>query len=877
MTKELPTGTATFLFSDIEGSTRLVQGLGERYQELLAAHHLLLRRAFAEHGGHELRTEGDAFFMVFGSANSAVAAAVAAQRALASHPWPPGAAIRVRMGIHSGEAQRMADDYVGLDVHRAARIAAAGAGGQVLVSDVVRSLVEQALPDSVGLRDLGAHRLKDLARPEHLFQVDIAGLPGDFPPLAGLDATPNNLPTQLTSFVGREAELAEAKRLLERTHLLTLTGPGGTGKTRLSLQLAAEVASTFPQGVYFVPLAPVRDAELVSSTILQMLGVADGGTRPPLDRLLDYVRDKHVLLVLDNFEQLLAAAPLVSELLKAGPGVKSVVTSRAVLRVYGEQEFAVPPLRLADPKALPGLEALSQFESIRLFIERAAAVKPDFRVTNENAPAVAGICERVDGLPLAIELAAARIKVFTPQALLARLETCLGMLSSGSRDLPGRQQTLRGAITWSYDLLDDGGRRLLARFAVFARGASLEQAEAICGPAEEIGAEVLDGLVSLVDQSLLRQESLTDESRFLMLQTIREFAWERLAASGAEAALIQQRHAAAFLALAERAQPELTGPRQKEWLDRLDRDHDNFRAALDWCAASGAAPTAFRLAAALWRFWQMRGHLHEARQRMGRVLAIPGGREHSRERARALEAAGGIAYWQGDMAAAQPFYQESLEICKELGDKPMIANALYNLAFVFTVTRIDLARGESLLTEALGVYRELEDRPGTAKALWGIGQAAFLAGDHVTAQTVLEESLALLGSLQDRFSLGWVLHTLGLSYVRTTQLDRGRAALEESLQIFAQAHDVSGIVLLLDDFAELADAEGDPQRAIRLTGAARALTASSGVTLATAVNPSLERVPPDQREAAWAEGQAMTVEQAVAYALEPPAPPSATP
>ncbi|HEX9095140.1 MAG TPA: adenylate/guanylate cyclase domain-containing protein, partial [Candidatus Dormibacteraeota bacterium] len=595
----LPTGTVTFFFSDIEGSTRLIQQLGERYPDVLLAHHAIQREALAANGGHELRTEGDSFFIVFDSALQACAGAATVQMKLQEKAWPDGAQVRVRIGLHTGEATLVGNEYLGLDVHRAARVASAGHGGQVLVSETTRALVDQALPDGLALKDLGVHRLKDLARPERLYQLMIPGLRDDFPPLKTLEATPNNLPMQLTSFIGRDDQVREAKELLARSRLLTLTGPGGTGKTRLSLEIAATVLDQFPDGVYFVPLSAIHDPELVPSAIAQALSISTTGSRRPIDALLDYLSQKRTLLVLDNFEQVLDAAPVASRLLEGSAGLRVLVSSRAVLRVSGEQEFPVPPLGLPDLKALPGLAALSQFEAVRLFIERAVAVKPDFQATNENAPAIAGICERVDGLPLAIELAAARVKLFSPQALLSRLEKSLSALGSGTRDAPARQQTLRGAILWSYDMLDPGHRRLLARVSVFARGGNLEQLELVCGPAEDVGGDVLDALDQLADQSLLRRLPDFDEPRFLMLQTIRDFAAERLEESG-EAPLIRSRHVKAYITLAQQAQPHLFGPRRKEWLDRVEEDHDNFRAALDWTVASGDARSAMELSAGMW-------------------------------------------------------------------------------------------------------------------------------------------------------------------------------------------------------------------------------------------------------------------------------------
>ncbi|MET1232036.1 MAG: adenylate/guanylate cyclase domain-containing protein, partial [Candidatus Limnocylindrales bacterium] len=515
-----PTGTVTFLFTDIEGSTRLVERLGTTaYTDVLERHQQLMRAALAATGGREIKTEGDSFFVVFRSAPSAVEAAVTAQRALAAEPWPDGVAVSVRMGMHTGEGVVAPDsDYVGLDVHRAARIAGAGHGGQVLVSGTTRALTETSLPAGVTLRDLGEHRLKDLSRSERIAQLAIAGLPDQFPPLRTLDATPNNLPILPTSFVGRVHEVAEARRLLTTTRLLTLTGPGGTGKTRLALQVAAESIEDFPDGVFFVPLEPVSEGVLVAPAIAACLGVREGETTIA-ERVADYIRSRRILLVLDNFEQVMDAAALMGDLLKAGPDLRLLVTSRSPLHVYGEQEYPVPPLGIPDPANLPQLEAMAQYEAVALFIARAMAAKPDFAVTNENAPAVAAITARLDGLPLAIELAAARVKLLNPQAMLPRLESRLALLGGGARDLPARQQTLRGAIDWSYGLLDEAQRSLFARASVFSGGFDLEAAEAICGPAIGGGPflDVLDGLGDLADQSLVRQLEEHDLVRFRIL------------------------------------------------------------------------------------------------------------------------------------------------------------------------------------------------------------------------------------------------------------------------------------------------------------------------------------------------------------------------
>src|SRR6266699_3779389 len=473
---ELPQGTVTLLFTDIEGSTSLLQRVGERYADLLEGCRHLLRTAFHHYHGHEVDTQGDAFFVVFARASDALSAAVDAQRSLDSQAWPQGIAVRVRMGLHTGEPHLADTGYMGLDVHRAARIMNAGHGGQILLSQTTRDLVEHELPEGASLRDLGAHRLKDLAHKSHLYQLVTPDLPADFPPLKTLDSYAHNLPVQLTSRIGREQEIAAVGHLLQRreVRLLTLTGPGGTGKTRLGLQVAAELSEEFSDGVFFVNLAPISDPELVVPTIAQTLGLKEAASQPLLDLVSAWLREKELLLLLDNFEQVVGAALQVAELLARCPKLNVLVTSRAVLHVRGEQEFAVPPLTVPDPNHLPDLVPLSQYEAVALFIARAQAVKPDFQVTKVNAQAVAEICVRLDGLPLAIELAAARSKVLPPLAVLARLGQRFTLLTSGAQDIPARQQTLRNTIAWSYDLLDAGEQRLFRRLSVFVGGATPE-------------------------------------------------------------------------------------------------------------------------------------------------------------------------------------------------------------------------------------------------------------------------------------------------------------------------------------------------------------------------------------------------------------------
>jgi predicted ATPase/class 3 adenylate cyclase len=710
-----PTGTITFLFTDIEGSTRLWEERPDAMRESLARHDALLRSAIENHDGFVFKTVGDSFCAAFANAPDALAAAVTAQRSLNSAPGEVD--LKVRMALHAGAADERDGDYFGPTLNRVARLLAAGHGGQVLLSQAAR----EALPSDAPLSDMGSHRLKDLQQPERVYQLRIPDLPSEFPPLRTLGNT--NLPIQLTSFIGREAEIRDVRNLLSTARLVTLLGTGGIGKTRLSLQVAAEMTEEFPDGVWLVELASLTEPGLVSKAVASELGVADEPGRPLTETLADYLRSKTLLLILDNCEHLIAAcASLAGALVRACPGVKILASSREPLNIPEERPWRIPSLLPPDPDRLPTREAeliaaVASSDAVRLFVERATIQRPDFRLDARNARAVAGICCRLDGIPLALELAAARVKAMTVEQIAVRLDDCFRLLTAGSRTALPRQQTLRALLDWSYDLLNSQERALLHRVSVFAGGWTLEAAESVCSGETIKDWDVVDLLASLVDKSLILFEEPDGNGRYRLLETVRQYGREKQA-DEEQGDILRSRHAAFFLALAEEANEKLMGPEQAAWADRLETEHDNLRAALDWYvkAPEDALP-GLRLSGALQRFWWVRGHMTEGRQRYAAVLANDASAEPTAERALALQGAGNLAFQQSDLNEADRCYQQVLEIRGAIGDRPGTAGPLASLGNVAHYQG-DYPRARSLFEEALVINRE------TGNRLW---EAACLA------------------------------------------------------------------------------------------------------------------------------------------------------
>ncbi|HLY26707.1 MAG TPA: tetratricopeptide repeat protein, partial [Aggregatilineales bacterium] len=861
------------------------------------------------------RGEGDSRFAVFTQPSDAIQAAAQIQRALYEEEWPMPKPLRVRMALHTGEADLRMGDYYGSAVNRCARLRSLAYGGQTLISRATAELVRDQLQDGIGLDDLGQHRLKDLIRPEQVFQLQVTGLPGKFPALHSLDVIPNNLPVQATSFVGRESEMAEIKTLLGETRLLTLTGSGGAGKTRLSLQVAADLLENYPDGVWLVELAPVSTPTLVPSIVAEALGASSGEPGDLTKTLVAYLRDKRTLLILDNCEHLVeACAQFASAILRGCPDTRMLASSREALGVNGEVAWRIPSLLMPDPLLRATPETLNDSPAVHLFVERARAARPDFSLTDQNAPAVAQICQRLDGIPLAIELATTRLRALSVEQIAARLDDCFRLLTGGSRTALPRQQTLRTLIDWSYDLLSEPERTLLRRLSVFAGGLSLEAAEAVCAGDDLDSLDVLDLLQQLVNKSLVVADESGDAVRYRLLQTIRQYARERLLEAG-EAQAVQNRHLDFYIALTTEGEPHTRSWQQKAWFERYDLEMDNLRGALEWAISAPRVQAGLQLSNALWYFWFRRGYWVEAVKWMMPLIESSVG-SRDRERAsvimrcasisgrqtgdkpismaalieEAMTVARDLNEWgilalgtlhqamtQEDDERRLALLQESIAQGKQSGDDWNAAPMLYILGDFYR-SRGDAESARALYVECLTILRRVGDLAMSIYPLGNLGRLAFDVGDYKQAEAAFEECIAIAHDMRDNAAVADWLIQLGNLKLRLGQFEAVRAIFEECLDLSREMSNRSVIGDCLVMAAQLAAADGEPERAARLFGAGQAFHEDEIVRAAIQASPQRDANGTDIRaqmgdkafDLAWMEGYALPPDDAIAFALSKP-------
>ena len=867
-----PPAVTTFLFTDIEGSTALWERDPARMQTALARHDAISRLAVEEHHGEVVKMTGDGMLAAFPDPLDAIAATLQLQHALAESGAADAIALRVRCGLHAGVSETRDHDVFGSAVNRAARIMATAHGGQVLLSEAVTVLVRHRLPAGITLRGLGAVRLRDLASAEEVSQLVHPGLRQDFPALRSLEATPNNLPQQLTTFIGRERELAEVKKLLGSTRLLTLVGAGGLGKTRLSLQVAADVMDDYPDGVWFVELAPLADGRLVAQAVGSALGVKEEAGRPLVDALARHVADRRPLIVLDNCEHLIqACAELAAQLLRSGPRLRLLATSREPLHVAGETVCPIPALGIPAPGGSIPLSVLARFESVRLFVDRAVGAQPTFRVTAANAAAVTDICRHLDGIPLAIELAAARVRALSVEQIAAHLSDRFRLLTGGDRTALPRQQTLRACIDWSYDLLIDSERALLRRLAVFAGGFTLEAAENVAAGEGLAAADVMDLLGHLVEKSLVEMDA--EGQRYRLLETVRKYARERLNESN-EGDLVRGRHLAFYLAFAETARPALVGPEQAAWFARLDLERENLLAAHACCdRANDGGELGLRLVSSIRRYWIVRGLLGLGYQLTVEALARPGAQVRMASRCGALTDAGELRSWMGQYREAQGHLQEALAIARELGDKRIIARALYPLALAALGQR-DLTGARGHLQEALALRTALGNRREATSVLNALAQIHRTLGELDAAEPLYEQVLANARELGDREIIAIALLNLAMVSIGRGSGNNAPAMLLEALTIADEMGSKNAGQSVLDVCAGLAALRGDWLGAARFFGAAEAQAAQTGLHrdpgdeafLAPLVAKAREALDEAAFAAAEAAGQALSYDEGMAGA-----------
>jgi predicted ATPase/class 3 adenylate cyclase len=853
-----PVGTVTFLFTDIEGSTKLWQKYPETMKSALNRHHALLTDSITTQGGYVFQIIGDAFCAAFSTANDGLQAALQAQRALASEEWMETGAIRVRMALHTGNAQFQAGDYKsgeyvsGLTLSRAARLLSAGHGGQILLSLPTAELVRDHLPLDTTLRDMGVRRLKDLIRPEHIYQVEAPDLPVEFAPLKTLDLRPNNLPTQLTNFIGREKEMDQVNALLAANRLVTLTGPGGTGKTRLSLQVGAELIEAFEHGVWLVELAPLPDSSLVPEALASTLEVMEEPGIPLLHTLVNNLRDRHMLVILDNCEHVIeASADLAVHLLKSAPHLKILATSRERLHVAGESVYPVSPLSVPSLN-ITSIESLTVSEAVRMFIDRALAIQPTFQVNNQNAPAVADICYRLEGIPLAIELAAARVRTLPVEKIAERIGDRFRILTAGDRTSLPRHQTLRALIDWSFDLLSESEQALLRRLSIFSGGWTIEAAETVCIGGSVDQADIIDLLGNLVEKSMVGLSLET--GRYFMLETVRQYAHEKLEAAGEVEAFRQQQHRY-YLTLAETPNPYLTGPDYPAWIERVEVEADNLRAILLWALESGKADEVLHLCFVLRGFWRagywsdglawlegalslhqdgsqrsqaegllvagelvlIRGEIDVADRYLGECLRITRAAGYDLLTSCALIYQSRIIQSRGDPSQARRMSEEALLITQNLGDKGAASLVLLNMG-VQSETLNNISQAQRYYEQSLELSRAAGEIFCTAASLNNLAVILYIQSDLQFAQDLFEQALVIQRQLKSKIDIANVLGNLGLIAIQENEAGKARELEMESLGIRRQTGNLDLMATSFSGFASVLTLEGQTVKAALLQG-----------------------------------------------------------
>jgi predicted ATPase/class 3 adenylate cyclase len=864
-----PRKNVTILFTDIERSSELWEAHPQAMGRSLVQHDNMLREIFSEHGGYVFKTIGDAFCVAFPIASDAISAAVAAQLALARAAWEETGPLRVRMALNSGEAEERDGDYFGPTLNRVARVLVTGHGGQILLTTSTAEIVRPGLSEEISLRDLGERRLKDLSRPERIYQAVIKGLPADFPPLRSLEVLPNNLPANVTSFVGRAREMAEAKRLMSSTRLLTFTGPGGTGKTRLSLQVAAEILDQFAHGVWLVELSTLSDPALIPETIMSAVDIREEPDRPPLNTLIDALRSRHLLLVLDNCEHLIAGcAQIASTLLRQCPRVKIIASSREPLSIEGETLWAVSALGVAEFSRQPpdlDFNEIAQLEAVQLFVERAAAVRPEFALTRENAMLVAQICWRLDGIPLALELAAARIKVLPLPQILARLDDRFHLLTGGSRTALPRQQTLGALIDWSYDLLSEPERILLRRLATFVAGRTVETAEQVCSGEGIERKDVFDLLISLVEKSLVMIETGADgENRYTMLESIWDYAEEKLSQHG-ETARYRKKHLDYFVSFAEEAEPHLFGTDQKAWLEKISAEHHNLNLALRTSlSAPEMTEPGLRLAGALARYWEIRSYLTEGYEQYELLLARADDSIPVPIRAKAQLGAGRLSWCQDRDDDAFRHLRESQRLYVSADNKERVGVIEAFIGFTeFNEGNNDAARVN--FENALAQGEAIDSKRIRAMALHGLGNIAAAAGDLSASREAKVRSVETFKTLGDWWAVSLLTGSLGEACLALGDIDAAKRYVKEALTISYELGNKWTVPYALEALADVCAEEHHGAKAVRLYGASaaqrEALALAFSPTERRSYQQSLDRlhtlVPDAEFEEEWQKGRTL--------------------